>query len=242
MAKKSTQLLKLATFAPWPSKAGRRSPIAFDASEYLRARRAGRVAHAGIPSVTWFDHLTFEIPTTLDGHGIDHDRFENAMGSAKPADIDEACLLLLEKLIESRSVAKKESAASRRGLVTPESLIRHLALALMELSYLECRPLPEALVIVLRELLGGTNTDLIREHWSDNRRLRDFAAQILAQMPNIGVRKLAKRLGVSPSTISRWLREEEFHEDIRLWKFMFDGPFRDEVLPRISRAQRRRAR
>src|SRR5262249_41762150 len=128
----------------------------FDLTEYLRARRAGSPGHAGFPSANWLKHL-FGISSTLRTFGLDAEVFHGAMYS-DAAKLDEACLQLLEKLVESRSIAKKERAASRRGLVAPEGLIRHLTLLLTEASHLEGLSPPEALVILLRELLGGANT------------------------------------------------------------------------------------
>jgi hypothetical protein len=86
-------------------------------------------------------------------------------------------------------------------------------------------PLPlrgKALVVLIREFLGGTKTELIQQHLPETRLPKQFAAQIIAQVPKIGVRKLAKMLGLSPSTITRWKQEKSFNDELYLWTSIFN--------------------
>jgi len=96
----------------------------------------------------------------------------------------------------------------------------------MEASHLRGLSPPEALVILHRELLGGANTNLIRKSSPAKRRPKELAVQIIAETPNIGVRKLAKMVGVSASTITRWHQEDEFRRqvDYLRWRVLKDFP------------------
>lgn len=165
----------------------------------------------------WFDHL-FEIDSELKKHGIEAIDFAGVL-DVDAKSIESASLQLLVKLGEIRAKAKQGvSAAVRRRLVASEALIRHMTLCIVEVLFLEPEPLPEACAVLLRELLGGANTDLIKKHRPETKIVWELAVQILAQRPRIGIRALAKMVGVAPSTISRWLKNSSFQVDVRFWR------------------------
>jgi hypothetical protein len=73
------------------------------------------------------------------------------------------------------------------------------------------------LVDLIRELL---EVKLPGQAETKEFQARKAAIQIWAQIPDIGVRRLARSVGVNPSTISRWQRDPEFVkelEDCRRW-------------------------
>jgi hypothetical protein len=149
-------------------------------AKYVQERLKGESPDAGIPALGWFDHL-FEIDSELKQHGI------NAIDFAGVCDLDvksieSASLQLLVKLGEIRAMSKRGvSAAVRRRLVASEGLIRHMTLCIVEILFLESEPLPEACAVLLRELLGGANTDLIKRPRPETKIVRELAVQILAQ-------------------------------------------------------------
>ena len=183
----------------------------------VKEKLRGESSDAGIPALTWFDHL-FEIDSELKKHGIEAIDFAGVL-DVDAKSIESASLQLLVKLGEIRAKAKQGvSAAVRRRLVASEALIRHMTLCIVEVLFLEPEPLPEACAVLLRELLGGDNTDLIKKHRPETKIVWELAVQILAQRPRIGIRALAKMVGVAPSTISRWLKDSSFQADVRFWR------------------------
>jgi hypothetical protein len=222
MAKRPQDDIRLIRIPPIPTGFVRRTVTPFSVDAYLVAKRNGKEADAGIPCTDWLDQL-FAISETLTSNGLSGQVFAGALDLNAEA-IDSACLALLEKLAEVRRVgAAGAPAPTRRGLIASEALIKHLAVMLVEILHFEQEPTPETMAVLLRELMGGTNTELIQSNLPENKEPKIFAAQLLAQCPKIGVRSLAKALNLSPSTISRWIKDSDFQREIRFWAEMFDG-------------------
>ena len=85
---------------------------------------------------------------------------------------------------------------------------------------LEEQPGPE-LIALLMELL---NVDRHRRSLgAAHSEEKDIAAQLEAQVPNVGVRELAKAVGVAPSTITAWRREPDYEKHVKLIRRLRNG-------------------
>lgn len=79
----------------------------------------------------------------------------------------------------------------------------------------------DELLALLMELL-----DLDRHRRSLARRKGsgfEVACQIEAQLPKIGVRKLAKIIDVAPSRITEWRKNPDYHSKVEFYKKLFSG-------------------
>lgn len=133
--------------------------------------------------------------------------------SGDDRDIDELCLQLMERLIErERLRAKGETHLQARGYGISDALIGHLIVSILEVlqhNGLEPRP---SLVLLVREQLGGANTEIYKSHtkWADRNRALFLAMQMRRHGAEPTIRKIAKIMGVQPSTVSRWFPDGDF--------------------------------
>jgi hypothetical protein len=114
---------------------------------------------------------------------------------------------------ELKHAEKQRSAAPVRQLkLTSRSLIGETSLDLLESCQAWNYPPGPYLNSLLRELLDleGAKHGASREFEA-----RQQAIFILAQIPRLGVRQLAKEVEVDKSTVSRWRKDPNFNEEVR---------------------------
>ena len=89
------------------------------------------------------------------------------------------------------------------------------------------------LTMLLAELM---NVDLHRNTLAEKKSNPDYdlAAQLVAQLPDMGPTQLAKAVGRDKSTISRWMKKPEFQIKVEMFKRLFspDIPFKLRVKPK----------
>ncbi len=97
-----------------------------------------------------------------------------------------------------------------------------LVIADIAMTMIESLDAPgDELLALLMELL-----DLDRHRRSLARRNGsgfEVACQIEAQLPKIGVRKLAKMISVAPSRITEWRKNPDYHSKVEFYKKLFSG-------------------
>jgi hypothetical protein len=139
-------------------------------------------------------------------------------------EMDELCLQLMERLIERKRLeAKGETHLQSRGKGISDALVNHLIVAMMEVlgaEGLEARP---SLVLLVREQFGGANTEIYKSH---TKRLgRDRAIFLGMQMRRGGeqptIREIARKMGVQPSTVSRWFPNNDFPKQVENFEKSF---------------------
>jgi DNA-binding transcriptional ArsR family regulator len=113
------------------------------------------------------------------------------------------------------------------GLI-PRSIIASVAAELVSESRRMNCPVGEMLERLLNELLGSTMVSSV----SDEYVARRTAVWTLVQ-ESIGVRKLATRLDVAPSTVSRWLKDSRFLAEVQ--------EVRDHLLRHSKQRDRKKA-
>jgi len=127
--------------------------------------------------------------------------------------------------------AKPGAAPARRGKTLSRIEISEIAVEL-----LQCLG-GETLVCLFQELL---DVDRHRKSLADGFSQLDRAAEIeaMAQLQGVslGVRRLAERMAVSPSTVTRWKRSRFFWDRVELNKVCWGRVLRDDYFEQIKAA------
>ncbi len=124
--------------------------------------------------------------------------------------------------IELKNLRDGEKVEGKAPVLTGQSLSRLLIadLAMTMVAGLEEQPGPE-LIALLMELL---NVDRHRRSLgAAHSEEKDSAMQLEAQVPNVGVRELAKHVGVAPSTITAWRRDPDYEKHVKLIRRLQNG-------------------
>ena len=124
--------------------------------------------------------------------------------------------------IELKNLRDGEKVEGKAPVLTGQALSRLLIadLAMTMVAGLEEQPGPE-LIALLMELLNVDRhrRSLAAAHSEE----KDIAVAVDAQIPNVGVRELAKHVGVAPSTITAWRRDPGYEKDIKLIRRLRNG-------------------
>jgi hypothetical protein len=145
-------------------------------------------------------------------------------------------LILYEHLQDLKAAIKatrsgESSKAPVRGRkMIPRSAIAHVAIELLEDCRTEGYPPDPHLTRLIRALLDREAGLLDHKR---NYSARPIAAQILAQVP-MGIRQLAKVVGVSPSTVTEWLKDAEFRQEVENWRAWAKIQKKIETMPAVD--------
>ena len=121
--------------------------------------------------------------------------------------------------------------------------ISELSLQIME-KMIEARVLEKAgethlLIVLIRERLGGSHFEIEQANATHQRRWNALivGGMLRARGEQVSMRKLAAALGVSPSTITRWFPNGDFHDEIKTIASWFDedGKIRMDTPSKKSR-------
>jgi hypothetical protein len=155
------------------------------------------------------------------------------------AAVSEISLCLMEKIIEARQAEQSgESHLIRRGLAVPEKLIDWIICCSLDaLSWNDHPIVPRDLIVLIRERLGGSNTQYEQE--GEVRRNKLNAGAIAGQLFAHGVtptfKLLGQALGVSPSTVKRWFGPGELEKARDSWASLCDKDGKLLPLDRIGK-------
>jgi hypothetical protein len=190
----------------------------------------------------WPDHVTFDV--TLDAFmrrmdrlldvlvnhgGFTEDESRNILvGQGGDSGSENVSRWLRQELSRLRAAEKIVGEAPvLKGDTLSRLVISDIAMTLVENGEEELGP---ELIALLMELLDVDRhrrsiAQIPSEQW-------EMAVQIDAEIPNLGVRKLAKEIGVAPSTLSKWRRDPDYIKKIESIKRMradpiFKKAFRD---------------
>jgi hypothetical protein len=130
---------------------------------------------------------------------------------------EEVSLWLREQLSRLREAEKVTSTAPvLSGSSMGRAMISDIAFTMLEIQVLDNHGEPGPnLLILLAELLNVDRHRLAKANVTKNTESKDAAAHSDARCPNIGVRSLAKKLGVAPSTISKWRRDVDYQTRVK---------------------------
>lgn len=174
-------------------------------SEYIKLRRTA--GFTVIDSNRFFD---FDVMLRLDGelrkHKIDP-RVVAKVLDGNDLMIDELCLQVMES-IEARRMLELEGRkhVQARKEAIPDSLVDFLIVFAMEACEQHALAVPPSLVILLRERLGGSNPARYEDFVVSQKRhgAIQLAINDLETGGKVSIRRVAKLLGVQPSTVKRW--------------------------------------
>jgi hypothetical protein len=132
-------------------------------------------------------------------------------------EIDELCLQLMERLIERKRLeANGETHLQARGKGISDALIGHLIVAMMEVLQQDGLEPSSSLVLLIREQLGGANTEIYKSHrkWVGRNRALFLGMQMGRRGEQPTNRKIAELMKIQPSTVSRWFPAGDFPERV----------------------------
>ena len=166
------------------------------------------------------------IENELRQHDIDPAIFSDAL-DGNDHQIDELCLRLMEKLVERHAlVTSGKSHVQTTWQAIPDSLIDYLAISMLEACEAHDLSPPPALVVLLRDRLGGPNPARRKQNMIDQNRTVAIwmAAQILSNGEKTSIRKIAKAMGLEASTVSRWFKKGELEQEAKRVRGWFKKP------------------
>jgi hypothetical protein len=189
---------------------------------YVAFRRFAPGCDTEIYRFTGVDPLQF-LGDELKNARLDRWLVRGVLGG-NDRDIDELCLQLLERLIERKRLeAKGETHLQGRGKGISDALVDHLIVVMMEaLQQLSLEPKP-SLVVLVRERLGGANSDIYKSHrkWEGQNRAIFLGMQLKRKGVRPTIRQIAEKMGVQPSTVSRWFPNGDFLEQVEDFEKLF---------------------
>lgn len=192
---------------------------------YVKLRRESPDAEIDISSIGGTDGL-FLADKDFNDFGIET-KLLIAIRDGDPGAISKVSLRIMERMIESRSLANAgETQLVSRELAVPDSLIDlFLKFALDSLSWKGGLQIPNDLLVLLRERLGGSSTRYKKAATADRLKMRAavIGGELLATGVEPSLRKVAYELGVAPSTVMRRFPVEgEFETETKFWAKYFD--------------------
>ncbi|WP_157790326.1 hypothetical protein [Bradyrhizobium japonicum] len=127
-------------------------------------------------------------------------RFESAFEVSGFHNAGEVLAYALLKMVRSQEGLNSPARAHSK---LPRSVIAEAALTILEDQNSD----GSHLIDLLRELL---EVKLPNQEETRQYQAREQAVQFVAQAPHLGVRTVARAVGVNPGTMSRWLKEPQF--------------------------------
>jgi hypothetical protein len=217
------------------SKAYKQDP---SLERYVKLRRENPEAEIEVSLIGGLDPL-LSMNKELERYGFDPDLVAGGM-DADPEAISALSLQIMEKMIEARELARKETHLARRGLAIPEKLITWLTLVMLDaLSWNDHLYIPRDLIVLIREQLGGPNSEYQRQISASHGRSNAIlvGAQMIAKGIKPSFRLVADVLRVHPTTVLRWFPQGDFLKQVESFAHFFDA--NGEMRPLASPTKRR---
>jgi hypothetical protein len=179
------------------------------------------------PSLRRFSGLAqmFAIDAELKANAIDHSLVIDVFNGDIRA-IDELSLKLMEKIIERRKIEKKgQTQLQRRRVGISDAFINYMVVTMLESVERNNLNVGSSLFVLMRERLGGPDPIHHKSFMREEGRWQAIAAgaELLQNGTEPSVRAVARKLGVQPSTVSRWfpaddlrIQAECYRETLRL--------------------------
>ena len=191
---------------------------------YVRLRRERPEDEIEIKVHGGIDQLFFMEPE-LKRYGIDARDVASVL-DANPDAISSMSLFLLEEMIAARKLKRAgDTHTIRRGRALPTKLIDWLInCALDSLSWNDQLEIPRDLIVLIRERLGGPNSEYEEGSRTHERKSSAamFAGQLVAMGRKPSIRQLARAMSVAPSTVKRWFGPGELEREIEIYRHWFD--------------------
>jgi hypothetical protein len=148
----------------------------------------------------------------LKQFGIDPYMVSGAL-DADPSDISELSLQLLELIIERKKLEKAgKTHVVSRGVAISDTLVNYLINMMLDaLDWNDDLFIPRDLIVLIRHQTGGAATDWDRVEELKELRTKAIitAVELVAEGKLPTIRAVARKLGVSATTVMRWYPEGE---------------------------------
>jgi predicted DNA-binding transcriptional regulator AlpA len=130
--------------------------------------------------------------------------------------LDLLCLRLLEALSRREKLTKQNPHAVATNLAIGDALVDFLIGAVLEsVSYYSIK-VPDSFQVLLKYRLRLFENAIKEERVLKHRRV--MVALMMAENPSLSARGLAKQTGLSPSTISRWMTDDDFMSYVKMFR------------------------
>jgi hypothetical protein len=181
---------------------------------YIAFRRSAPRGDTEIDRFSDVDHRVVE--EELSQARLDPSLVSGAL-DGDDRDIDELCLQTLERLIERKTLeASGRTHLQARGKCISDALVDYLIVAMVESLQRNSLGPNSSLVVLIRERLGGANSEIYKRHKKrlELNRAVFLGMQLKRRRIKPTIRKVAEIMGVEPSTVSRWFPNGDFLERI----------------------------
>jgi hypothetical protein len=130
--------------------------------------------------------------------------------------LDLLCLKLLEALSRREKLTKQNPHVVAANLAIGDALVDFLIGAVIEsIAYYNIR-VPDSFQILLKYRLRLFENAIKEERVLAHRRV--MVALLMAENPDLSARGLAKKTGLSASTITRWMSDAEFMSYVKMFR------------------------
>lgn len=198
---------------------------------YLKLRRANPSAEIEVAVLGGFDSV-IAMQTEFEAHGFSVDEMMRIL-DADQKTISDVSLRLIEELVRAEELTRSgQTHLGRRQQAMPDKLVDWIiAIALEALSWTNSMEMNRDLIVLIKARLVGSDPhyqQAVMVHASRNRATW-IGAQLIATGKPFSLRKVAKQLDVSPSTLSRWFAPGEFNLECQKLSASFnkDGSLKD---------------
>ena len=152
--------------------------------------------------------------------GIEPAAFASAL-DANPESQSEISLVLLERLIDRKRIAKGGQAhAISRKISISDVTVNYLIGCLLDaLSWTDNLLISRELIVLIKHQLGVDDSDIRSElsRAANISRAKFAAAALIDKEEKVTLRKVAKLIGVQPSTVMRWFPDNDLELQGRIY-------------------------
>lgn len=192
---------------------------------YLKLRRANPTAEIEVAVYGGFDSVV-AMQAEFEAHGISIEQMMGILDADQLA-ISEVSLQLIDALVRSVQLFRSgETQLVRRNQAIPPKLIDWIiALMLEALSWNDSMVMNRDLIVLIRARLVGDEPHYLRSLSALEGRSNAtwIGAQLIASGQAFSLRRVAKILGLSPSTVSRWFENGEFERECESLSKLFNA-------------------
>jgi len=161
-----------------------------------------------------------DVVSALEKHGVEADAIEAFQRACSPftdLSYEERAAhfaQILPTLAEAQKQLSGRKNRTRSGNLFPQSLLAQTVSVIVQ-TLDGCLNLLPAIIPLIDDLMGVRSTPLTSPK---NRPARQAAVYLFAVDPASTMTGVAKKIGVSKTTVSKWLKDNSFISDVDFWK------------------------
>ena len=195
----------------------------FSIDDYLELRRRFPENDSPLWMVMSSDHsspsfgldFAFQLEDELTKFHIPVEMFLGTL-DGDSGHIDLLCLTTLEALSRREKLGLENAHAVASGLAIGDALVDFLCGTVLECISYYSLPVPHSFQILLKYRLGLFENTIKEDRVLKHRRV--MVALIIAENTGASARQIAKRVRMSPSTITRWMSDQDFMSYVKMFR------------------------